>query len=259
MIGVFGGTGFYEFLKGGEERVVDTPYGPPSAPPFVGTVGDQAIAFIPRHGRSHEYPPHLVPYRANAWAFKELGVDRIVGPCSAGSLVTSYEPGHFVVADQLVDRTHGRDSSFFVEETKHISFADPYCPELRPLAREAAQAAGAVVHDAGTTVVTQGPRFSTRAESRWFSESGWHLVNMTQLPEAALARELEICYVNIAVVTDYDAGVEGEIEPVTHHQVLERFHASLDTLKAAIERLVEPAAHTPRRCPCARALAEAAG
>ena len=260
MIGVFGGTGFYELIADAADQQIDTPYGAPSAPPKVGKIGGVDVAFIPRHGRNHEFPPHLVPYRANAWAFRELGVDRIIGPCAAGSLTITYEPGHFVVADQLVDRTHGRESTFFDQsETKHISFADPYCPELRPLAIKAAREAGATTHERGTDVIVQGPRFSTRAESRWFTEAGWELINMTQLPEVALARELEICYVNIAVITDYDAGVEGEIEPVTHHQVIEGFQASLGTLRETISKLVGPASQTPRECPCATALADAAG
>jgi len=260
MIGVFGGTGFYEFLDGGAERQLPTPYGWPSASPMVGSVGGVEVAFIPRHGRNHEFPPHRVPYRANLWAMKELGVDRIIGPCAVGSLTVGYEPGHLAIPDQLVDRTYGREWTFFGDvETKHISFADPYCPELRPLALEAGREAGATVHDGGTTVVVQGPRFSTRAESRWYANAGWQLINMTQLPEASLARELEICYVNIAVVTDYDVGVEGEIEPVTHAQVVARFNAGLDVLREGIKRLIPGAVETPRLCPCARALAEAAG
>ncbi|MFQ5967340.1 MAG: S-methyl-5'-thioadenosine phosphorylase [Acidimicrobiia bacterium] len=260
VIGVFGGTGFYEFLEEAQEVKVDTPYGQPSAPATVGQIGEVDVVFIPRHGRRHEFPPHLVPYRANAWAFRELGVDRIIGPCAAGSLTPSYEPGHFVVADQLVDRTHGRDSTFFDDiETKHISFADPYCPELRPLAIAAAREAGATVHERGTDVIVQGPRFSTRAESQWYARAGWELINMTQLPEASLARELEICYVNVAVITDYDVGVEGEIEPVTHRQVIEGFKASLGTLRQTIRNFVGPASQTPRNCPCARSLADAAG
>lgn len=261
MIGVFGGSGFYEFLAEGASDVeVGTPYGSPSAPFTVGEVDGIEVAFLPRHGRRHQYPPHMIPFRANLWAMRELGVDRIIAPTAAGSLAPTLEPGHFAVPDQLVDRTSGRPSTFFDgPETTHISFADPYCPELRPLAVESARSAGATTHDGGTVVVIQGPRFSTRAESRWFSANGWEIINMTQVPEAVLARELEICYVNISVITDYDVGMEGEVEPVTHAAVLERFEQSLGVLRQAVRNLIPRAAASPRECPCARARAEAAG
>lgn len=260
MIGVFGGSGFYEFLDDAREVVVETPYGEPSAPYMVGTVDGVDVAFLPRHGRHHQFPPHKVNYRANVWGMKHLGVDRIIAPCAVGSLVQEYAPGHLVVTDQLVDRTWGRDSTFFDgPETAHISFADPYCSELRPLALQAARDAGATVHDGGTTVIVQGPRFSTRAESRWFAQNGWHLVNMTQFPEAPLARELEMCFVNIAVVTDYDVGVEGEIPPVTHAEVLRLFEETLGTLKETVRMLIPLAEESPRACSCQTALSTATG
>lgn len=260
MIGVFGGTGFYELLSGAREVEVDTPYGPPSAPYMVGEVAGVEVAFLPRHGRQHQIPPHMINYRANAWGMSELGVDRVIGPCAAGSLTMAYAPGHLAVPNQLVDRTWGRASTFHDgPETVHVSFADPYCPELRPLAVDACRRAGATVHDGGTTVIIQGPRFSTRAESSWYAKSGFELINMTQIPEAYLARELEMCYVNIAVVTDYDTGVEGEIPPVTHHAVMELFGETLGTLKAAILDFIPLANTTLRRCPCPIALSGATG
>lgn len=260
MIGVFGGTGFYELLSGARSVEVDTPYGAPSAPLMVGQVGGVEVAFLPRHGRNHEFPPHRVPYRANVWAMKELGVDRIIGPTAAGSLVARYEPGSLVVTDQLIDRTRGRPSTFYDgPKTVHISFADPYCAELRPLAHRAAGAAGATVHDGGTMVVVEGPRFSTRAESKWFTTTGAHLIGMTQVPEAQLARELEICYVNVAVITDYDVGVNGAVPAVTHAAVIERFESTLGTLKETVLALIPAAAATPRRCECAHALSGAGG
>ena len=239
MIGVFGGTGFYEFVDDMRSEVIATPYGPTSDPVMIGTVDGSEVAFIPRHGQGHRLPPHAIPYRANAWAMNELGVTDVIGPCAVGSLVAEYRPGDFVVPDQLVDRTWGRPSSFMEgPDVHHMAFADPYSEPHRTLAITACRAAGAEVHDGGTTVVIQGPRFSTRAESTWFSESGFHLINMTQMPEVPLARELGMEYVNIAVITDYDTGVRGESDPVTHEMVLERFDRSLATLRVAVVGLI---------------------
>ncbi len=260
MIGVIGGTGFYRFLDGSRELVVVTPYGDPAAPLTIGSVEGVDVAFVPRHGFDHQFPPHLVPYRANLWALKEVGVNRVISPTAAGSLVKAYEPGHLVVSDQIVDRTWGRPSTFYEgPQTVHVSFADPYCPELRPLAIEAVRAAGATVHERGTMVVVQGPRFSTRAESKWFAERGWELIGMTQAPEAVLARELEMCFVNIAVLTDYDVGIEGDIPPVSHAAVIENFQATLSTLKDAVKTMIPGAARTQRSCDCATALSAAGG
>lgn len=260
MIGVFGGTGLYELLDRARTVEVGTPYGAPTAAFTVGEVGGVEAAFLPRHGTEHQFPPHTINYRANLWGMKELGVDRIIGPCAAGSLVPEFRPGDLVVPDQLVDRTWGRPATFYDgPETAHVSFADPYCAELRPLALEACRTAGSAVHDGGTTVVIQGPRFSTRAESRWFALAGFQVINMTQLPEALLARELEICYVNIAVITDYDVGVEGQVEAVTHQAVMERFARTLGTVRQAVLALIPEAAATPRACECPRALSLATG
>lgn len=239
MIGVFGGSGFYEFLDDASNVEVETPYGDPSAPYTVGTVDGVEVAFLPRHGVDHQFPPHKVPFRANAWGMKELGVTCVIGPCAAGSLDPAFEPGHFVVCDQLVDWTSGRERSFVDgHPVDHLAFADPYCPELRAHAVASLQAVGATVHDGGTVVVIQGPRFSTRAESSFYASQGWGVINMTQEPEAALARELDMCYVNISVITDYDVGVEGEHEPVTHEAVLKQFEASLGTLRNAVYELI---------------------
>jgi 5'-methylthioadenosine phosphorylase len=203
LLGVIGGSGFYTFFDHGARRVeVETPYGPPSAPITIGAVGDREVAFLPRHGVRHEFSPHAVPYRANMWALRKLGVRRIFGPCAVGSLTPDLGPGATVVPDQLVDRTSGRGDTYFDSGGIHVGFADPYCPTLRA----AALAPGVV--DGGTMVVIQGPRFSTRAESRWFASQGFTLVNMTGYPEAVLARELEMCYAAIALVTDLDAGID---------------------------------------------------
>jgi 5'-methylthioadenosine phosphorylase len=204
VLGVIGGSGFYTFF-GSDARAInlDTPYGEPSAPITVGTVGQHEVAFLPRHGVNHEFSPHTVPYRANMWALRAIGVRRIFGPCAVGSLTPELGPGAMVVPDQLVDRTTGRDDTYFDSGGIHVEFADPYCPTLRAAASDLPG-----VVDGGTMVVIQGPRFSTRAESRWFAGQGFTLVNMTGYPEAVLARELEICYAAIALVTDLDAGIE---------------------------------------------------
>ena len=204
MLGVIGGSGFYSFFGSDARTVdVDTPYGAPSAPITVGAVGAHEVAFLPRHGVNHEYSPHSVPYRANLWALRALRVRRIFAPCAVGSLTPELGPGAMVVPDQLVDRTSGRKATYFDSGGIHVGFADPYCPHLRA-------AAGTLpgVVDGGTMVVIEGPRFSTRAESQWYARQGFTLVNMTGHPEAVLARELEICYAAIALVTDLDAGVE---------------------------------------------------
>ena len=224
-IGVIGGSGFYEFLDDVREIVVNTPYGAPSAPVAVGTVGGREVAFLPRHGVNHEYPPHRVNSRANLWALHELGVSRVIGPCAAGSLQPHIRPGDFVVLDQLVDRTWGRRDTYFDGPViGHVSFADPYCPELGRVILDTGRAQpGLTVHVAGTVVVIQGPRFSTRAESAHYRAEGWDVINMTQYPEAYLARELGICYAGVALITDYDTGLEGVdgIEPVTMTAVFE--------------------------------------
>jgi 5'-methylthioadenosine phosphorylase len=234
---------------------VETPYGPPSAPVTVGEVAGRSVAFLPRHGARHQLPPHRINYRANVWALRSLGVRRIFGPCAAGSLTPRVAPGHFVVCDQLVDRTWGRADTYFDGPvTNHVAFADPYCPELRRVALRAGAEHGTTMHDSGTLVCVQGPRFSTRAESAWFRRQGWEVVNMTQYPEAFLARELGLCYATVALVTDYDTGLEGEagIEPVSQEQVFrffeENVHRVRDLLFAAL-----PAVPPVPGCSCAEA------
>jgi 5'-methylthioadenosine phosphorylase len=230
-IGVIGGTGFYAFLENTEQITVATPYGAPSAPVTIGVVGDREVAFLPRHGVAHEYPPHRVNYRANMWALHSFGVRRIIGPCAVGSLQPGIAPGDFVILDQLVDRTWGRGDTYWDGPVvSHVSFADPYCPSLGPVVAAAGGGlAGLTLHQGGTVVVIQGPRFSTRAESRWFRAAGWQVVNMTQYPEAYLARELGMCYCGLALITDYDTGLEGveDIAPVTMAQVLATLEANV--------------------------------
>jgi 5'-methylthioadenosine phosphorylase len=224
VIGVFGGSGFYSFLEDVEEVELETPYGQPSAPIVVGEIGGRRVAFLPRHGRRHELPPHRIPYRANVWALRELGVRRIIGPNASGALKGELRLGEFVVCDQFVDRTSGRADTFYDgPETTHVSAADPYCPELRRILVETAAELGIPARDGGTVVTIQGPRFSTRAESRWFAAMGWDVINMTAYPEGHLARELELCYANVSMVTDHDVGVEGQ-EPVDAATVVAVFN-----------------------------------
>ena len=240
-VGIFGGSGFYSFLEDVEELDFDTPYGRPSAPVALGEVAGTRVAFIPRHGRRHELPPHRIPYRANVWAMREAGVRRIIGPCASGALTRELGVGEFVVCDQYVDRTRGREDTFYDgPDTTHVSAADPFCPDLRRLLVETGRERGIPVRDRGTVVVVQGPRFSTRAESRWFQSAGWEAINMTAYPECHLARELELCYATVAMVTDYDVGVEAEeaVSAASVVQVLrennERLH---DLLLAVIPKI----------------------
>ena len=255
-IGVFGGSGFYSLLSNQHDCKIETPYGAPSDDIAIGEIAGMKVAFLPRHGRSHALPPHMINYRANLWAMKELGVTRIIGPCASGSLKASVKPGDFVVCDQLVDRTNGRKDTFYDGPvTTHVSFAYPYCSQLRPLAIRVIKDAGIRCHDRGTVVTIQGPRFSTVAESRWYSSLGWDVINMTQYPEAYLARELEMCYVNISLITDYDVGLEGQagIEPVTHEHVIEVFAANNQKVKLVIEQLIA-GIPSERDCACGSAL-----
>ena len=252
-IGVFGGSGFYSFLEETETVEIDTPHGKPSAPVTIGEVGGRRVAFIPRHGLNHEFPPHKVPYLANLWAMKELGVGRVLGPCATGSLQAHVKPGEFVICDQLVDRTRARANTFYDGPvTTHISFADPYCEVMRQAAITAGRALDIPMHERGTVVVIEGPRFSTRAESAWFASAGWEVINMTQYPEALLARELELCYANISLITDYDVGVEG-VPPVTHEEVVRVFTDNNAKLRDLLFSVI-PALPIERTCECATAL-----
>jgi 5'-methylthioadenosine phosphorylase len=253
-IGVFGGSGFYAFLEDPEEIAVDTPYGKPAAPVTVGTVGGRRVAFIPRHGVDHEFPPHRVPYRANVWAMKELGVTRIFGPSAAGSLRRDIPPRTFVVCDQAIDFTKSRDATFYDGPvTTHVSFADPYCPVLRQTLVDAAMEEGIEHRVGGTMVVIEGPRFSTRAESKMFANVGGDVIGMTQFPEVALAKELELCFANVALVTDYDVGVDG-IAPVSHAEVLKVFGENIDSLRALLFAAIPNVPADRDGCDCANAL-----
>lgn len=255
-IGVFGGSGFYQFLPDVQEALVETPYGAPSDRVMLATIGERRVAFLPRHGRGHTHPAHAVNYRANVWALHSLGVRQIIAPCAVGSLQKDIHPGDFVLLDQFVDRTRAREDTFFNGPvTHHISAAEPYCPRLRSAAVETAREQGVALRDGGAIVVVQGPRFSTKAESAWFTQQGWQVVGMTQYPEAILAKELGICYAGIALVTDYDAGLVAESgEAVSVEAVLKTLSNNNDRVKDLILSLIArlPAAPPTGACPCAR-------
>ncbi|BCL15836.1 S-methyl-5'-thioadenosine phosphorylase [Micromonospora sagamiensis] len=251
-IAVIGGSGLYALLDNAVEHRVETPYGPPSDAITVAEVAGRRVAFLPRHGRDHRHPPHLIPYRANLWALRSLGVRRVLAPCAVGGLRPELGPGSFVVPDQLIDRTSGRAQTYYDRGAVHVSFADPYCPAGRRTLLDAAAGRGVSAVDGGTVVVVEGPRFSTRAESRWFTAIGGSVVNMTGHPEAVLARELALCYTSIALVTDLDAGVEGG-HSVTQEEVFRVFGENTDRLR---DILLDAVAALPaeRECTCASAL-----
>jgi 5'-methylthioadenosine phosphorylase len=228
-VAIIGGTGFYSFLDDPSEHDIDTPYGAPSAPVAVGVVAGRNVAFLPRHGSHHEFPPHRIPYRANLWALRSLGVRQVLAPCAVGGLRDEVAPGDVVVPDQLVDRTSGRIQSYVETGAVHVPFADPYCPRVSA----AVLGADDDVAAGGAMVVVEGPRFSTRAESQHYAAQGWTLVNMTGHPEAVLARELRMCYAAIALVTDMDAGVEAG-SGVGQEEVFALFRANLEMLTALL-------------------------
>jgi 5'-methylthioadenosine phosphorylase len=258
-IGIFSGSGMYKFAAENIESVkINTPYGQPSDLIDICTIDNKKVAFLPRHGRNHSIPPHKINFQANLWAMKELGVKRIISPCACGSLQSHIKPGDFVVTDQFVDRTKNRKDTFNDgPEVMHIASADPYCPELRELAAKAIEAENATVHKEGTMVIINGPRFSTKAESKWFTQMGWDTVNMTQYPEVVLAQELGICIVNIAMITDYDAGLVGNVEEVTTKEVMKMFQQSIGTLQKILVRLVKNIPENKEKCRCLQKVDEA--
>lgn len=238
-IGVFGGSGFYSLFEDVHEIKVDTPYGAPSDSFFLAEVHGRRVAFLPRHGRRHTIPPHRINYRANVWAMRSLGVKAVISPCAAGSLARHVKPGDFVVCDQFVDRTSGRSDTFFDGPiVTHVSSAETYDPVLRRLAVETIRDHGIEAHDGGTVVVINGPRFSTKSESKWFMDAGWEVINMSQYPEAWLCRELGMAVVNISLITDYDAGVLEGTEAVNAHDVLEVFSANAERIQKVVLDLI---------------------
>ncbi len=251
-IGIFGGSGLYSLMDKVEEVKIETPYGMTSDNLFIGKIADKSVAFMPRHGRNHSIMPHLVNYRANVWAMKSIGVKRAISPCAAGSLQKHVKPGDFVICDQFVDWTDGRKTTFIEGPVvSHPSAADPYCPELRNIAVQTAKKLGITVHEKGTVVVINGPRFSTKAESKFFTNQGWEVINMTQFPEAYLLKELDICPVNISLITDYDAGLVSDTDPVSHSAVIEVFNANIQHLKALLFEMIANIPKERVNCSCA--------
>ncbi len=254
-VAAIGGSGFYEMagLEHSREVHVQTPFGEPSDAILLGTLGKVRIAFLPRHGKDHRLLPGEVPARANVYALKTLGVERIISVNAVGSLREEIAPRHMVVPDQLIDRTVARSSTFFGDGlVAHISFADPFCPELRRSLAEGVRRSGASVHEGGTAVVIEGPSFSTRAESLLHRSWGADLVSMTMLPEAKLAREAGICYAALACVTDYDVWRETYAD-VTAQMILDNLRATVESARRAVAFAIEKLAFA-RTCDCASAL-----
>lgn len=255
-IGIFGGTGIYDsgLLEGAEEVDVDTPYGRPSDSVTVGEFRGRRVAFMPRHGRKHTIAPHMINYRANVWALKSLGVTRILSPSAVGSLREEIEPGHLASPDQFIDFTRGRAGSFTADgRVIHISVADPFCPELRAAVSASASRTGARIHDGCTYACIEGPRFSTRAESRMFRGLGADIIGMTLVPECQLAREAQVCYASISSITDYDVWAD---RPVTAKEVIATLSANAERTRTLLADLVA-SVPAERSCKCADALADA--
>ena len=239
-IGIFGGSGFYKFLDNIKEVKINTPYGKTSDALMIGKIGNKDVAFMPRHGRNHTIAPHKVNYRANVWAMKEIGCKAVISPCAAGSLQKHVKPGDIVFCDQYVDWTKGRIDTFFDKnDIQHISAAEPYCPELRRISIDCARELNYDIHDHGTVVVIQGPRFNTKSESAFFTRQGWEVINMTQYPEVHLVKELGMRALNISLITDYDAGLVGDCEPVSHEAVMKVFQDNISKLQKLLFSIVE--------------------
>ena len=257
-LAVIGGSGLYEMpgLQETREHHIDTPFGKTSAPVVVGTLEGERVAFLARHGIGHHLTPAEVPYRANIYALKSLGVERIVSISACGSLQEEFAPGHIVIPDQIYDNTHGRARSFFEGGlVAHVSVAHPFCEDLSNQLESAVSRAGGVTHRGSSFITIEGPRFSTRAESNTYRAWGMSIIGMTASPEAFLAREAEICYATMAHVTDYDVWHESEA-PVTVEMVIQTLHKNTAIAQEAVRLLAGSLKHE-RDCDCEHALATA--
>ena len=255
-IGIFGGTGIYDsgILKNSKEITVDTPYGKTSDSITVGEFNGRNVAFMPRHGKKHTIPPHLINFRANIWAFKELGIKRIIAPSAVGSLKEEFEPGHFALPSQFIDFTKSRKGTFSEDgKVIHISVADPFCPELQNVILNVTKKEKIQMHENCTYVCMEGPRFSTKSESRFFRTTGADIIGMTLVPECQLAREAQICYVSISTVTDYDVWAE---KPVTAKEVMETLAKNVETTKKILTLVIDQIPEI-KSCSCEKALEEA--
>ncbi|WP_420546026.1 S-methyl-5'-thioadenosine phosphorylase [Nitrosopumilus sp.] len=255
-IGIFGGTGIYDsgLLEDAQEVEINTPFGKPSDTITVGVFKGRKIAFLPRHGKKHTIPPHLINFRANIWAFKELGVTRIIAPSAVGSLKEEIEPGHFALPTQFLDFTKSRKGTFSEEgNVIHISVADPFCPELHSTILKVVEDQDLKIQKECTYVCIEGPRFSTKAESKFYRTTGADIIGMTLVPECQLAREAQMCYASISTVTDYDVWAE---KPVTAKEVLETLSKNVERTKAVLTELIDKIPKN-RKCSCAKALEEA--
>ena len=251
--GIIAGTGFYDtdIITDKEFLEINTPYGKTSEKLMIGNINGKNVVFLPRHGKEHNVPPHKINFRANLWAMKEIGVERILAPCAVGSLQEEMEPGHIVVPDQFIDRTKNRPSTFYEDgKVAHISTADPFCPELRNVIVDSGRDLEMKIHSKGTQVCIEGPRFSTRAESNMFRNWGADTINMTLFPECVLARESQICYIAIATITDYDVWAE---TAVSHHEVLKTLEKNVEKTSNIIQKII-PQINNDRNCLCANAL-----
>lgn len=253
-LGIIGGSGLYQMkeLKILEECSVETPYGAPSAELILGELSGVRVAFLPRHGQGHAIPPSEINFRANIFAMKKIGVERIVSVSAVGSMKEEIQPGHFAVPDQFIDRTHRRVSTFFTTGLAgHVGFSDPICPEVARVLTQAARKAGPPVHEGGTYICIEGPQFSTRAESHLYRQWGVDVIGMTNVTEAKLAREAGLCYATLALVTDYDCW-RIEEEPVTLEGVMEIMHKNVEAAQSVVREMV-PRLPAERGCQCGTA------
>jgi len=255
-IGIFGGTGIYDsgLLKESKEITIETPYGKTSDSITIGEFNGRKVAFMPRHGKKHTIPPHLINYKANIWAFKELGVKRIIAPSAVGSLKEEFEPGNFALPSQFIDFTKSRKGTFSEDgRVIHISVADPFCPELQNIILDTVNEQQVKIHNNATYVCIEGPRFSTKAESKFYKSTGADIIGMTLVPECQLAREAQICYASISTVTDYDFWAE---KPVTAKDVMETLSKNVEITKKILTVLIDKIPET-KSCSCEKALEEA--
>ncbi len=255
-IAIIGGSGLYKLLDKAKEVKVKTPYGFPSDKITIGLLSGRKIAFLPRHGKKHQFPPHSINYRANIWALKELGVKQIISLTACGSLQKEIKRGDFVVIDQFVDRTGGRQVTFYDgPKTIHVSTAYPYCPQINKIAYDTGLKLGLRIHSHGTLVVIEGPRFSTRAESEWFTKMGWDVINMTGYPEVALAKEMGMCYSALGLVTDYDVGIVAreKLPPVSAQEIVKVLSQNIDKAISLTEAIIKKLPQK-RECDCGNSL-----